>query len=160
MSRSIPRPSAALVVACLALFVALADAGGGAILQVIPPLSVGTAQLKNGAVTSSKVKDHTLRPVDFAAGALPSGISGYEVVSAQNTVGAGFLHNSVLLTCPPGKKVIGGGGATGGGIVPGDGPYLTSDLPSTDGTGWLIDTTRAQPGGSTLEGRIICAKVP
>jgi hypothetical protein len=167
MSRPVKRPSAALVVACLALFVALADASGGAVLQLVAPNSVGTAQLKNnavttskirnGAVTSAKVKDHALRAVDFAPGQLPAGISGYEIVSAQNTVGSGFVHNSVLVSCPPGKKVVGGGGATGGGIVPGDGPYITSSLPSVDGTGWLVDTTRAQPGGSTLVARIICA---
>jgi hypothetical protein len=169
MSRSIPRPSAALAVACLALFVALADAGGGAVLQLVQPGSVGTPQLKNGAVTTSKlrdgavtspkVKDHALRAVDFAPGQLPVGFTDYEIVSKQETVGPGFLHNSVFVECPPGKKVVGGGGATGGGIVPGDGPYLTSDLPSVDGTGWLVDTTRAAPGGSTLVARIICAKV-
>jgi len=169
MSRFMQRPSAALVIACLALFVALADAGGGAVMQLVQPNSVGTPQLKNGAVTTSKlrneavisvkVKDHTLRAVDFAPGQLPSGISGYEIVSAQNTVTNAFVHNSVFISCPPGKKAIGGGGATGGGIIPGDGPYLTSDLPSVDGTGWLIDTTRAAPGSSTLVGRIICANV-
>ena len=101
----------------------------------------------------------SLRSVDFATGQLP-GIRGYEIVKGRNTVGAGFLHNSVFVTCPAGKKVLGGGGATGGGIIPGDGPYITSSLPSVDGTGWLVDTTRANPGGSTLVARIICAEVP
>ena len=78
-------------------------------------------------------------------------------VRKQSASDSAFVHNSVLVSCPPGKKVVGGGGATGGGIVPGDGPYITSSLPSVDGTGWLVDTTRAQPGGSTLVARIICA---
>ena len=170
MFHRVRRPSPALVVASLALFVSLADLGRGAVLQLLQPNSVGTVQLKNnavttgklrdGAVTSAKVKDRTVRAVDLAPGLLPSGISGYEIVSAQNTVSSAFVHNSLFLSCPPGKKVIGGGGATGSGIIPGDGPYVTSDLPSIDGTGWLIDTTRANPGGSTLVGRIICATAP
>jgi hypothetical protein len=64
------------------------------------------------------------------------------------------------MTCPAGKRAIGGGGGTGGGIVPGDGPYITTNMPSVDGTGWLVDTTRASSGYSALAGRIICAEVP
>jgi len=169
MLRSVHRPSAATVIACLALFVALAQQGVGAVQQLGPPNSVGTAQLRNGAVTTPKVHNNaittakvlngSLRAVDFGAGQLP-GIRGYEVVEGRNTVGPGFVHNSVFISCPAGKKVLGGGGATGGGIIPGDGPYITSSLPSVDGTGWLVDTTRANPGSSTLVARIMCAEVP
>ena len=69
------------------------------------------------------------------------------------------IHNSVLVSCPAGKKVIGGGGATAGGIVPGDGPYLTVSQPSVDGTRWLVETARATSGGSVLIGYAICANV-
>lgn len=62
------------VIACIALFVAL---GGAAVAAVhLPKNSVGTRQLKNGAVTSAKVKDGALRGVDFAAGQLPAGPQG------------------------------------------------------------------------------------
>jgi hypothetical protein len=60
--------------------------GRAALAQVLPPNSVGTAELKNSAVTnaklgknvvtSSKVKDRSLLAVDFAAGQLPSGPKG------------------------------------------------------------------------------------
>ena len=166
MFHRVRRPSPALVVASLALFVSLVDAGRGSVLQLVQPNSVGTVQLKNsavttsklrdGAVTSAKVKDRTVRAVDLAPGLLPSGISGYEIVSAQNTVSSAFVHNSLFLSCPPGKKVIGGGEPPGAGSSPATGPYVTSDLPSIDGTGWLIEQ-RANSGGSTLVGRIICA---
>jgi hypothetical protein len=68
----LPRPST--VIACLALAVALGGTGYAAI--ALPAGSVGTAQLKNDAVVSSKVKDGSLRARDFAAGSLPAGERG------------------------------------------------------------------------------------
>lgn len=68
----LPRPSTAL--ALVALAVALGGTGYAA--TVLPAGSVGTAQLKNGAVVSAKVKNHSLRAVDFAAGQLPAGERG------------------------------------------------------------------------------------
>src|ERR1041384_6769178 len=65
------RPSPAMVVACIALFVAL---GGGAWAAVnLPRNSVGTKQLKKNAVTSAKVKDHSLLVNDFKSEELPGG---------------------------------------------------------------------------------------
>jgi len=68
----LPRPSTAL--ALVALAVALGGTGYAA--TVLPAGSVGTAQLKNGAVVSAKVKNHSLRAVDFASGQLPAGARG------------------------------------------------------------------------------------
>lgn len=77
------RPSPAMVVALLALFVAL---GGGAYALTIPGNSVGTKQLKKNAVTgskiranaitSSKVKNGSLLRRDFRTGQLPTGPQG------------------------------------------------------------------------------------
>jgi hypothetical protein len=60
--------------ALLALFVAL----GGTSYAVtrLPANSVGTRQIKNGAVTSSKVKDQSLLAGDFKPGQLPQGKTG------------------------------------------------------------------------------------
>ncbi len=60
-------PSPALVISCLALAIALGGAGYAAIN--LPRGSVATKHLKNGAVTSAKVKDRTLVARDFAPGA-------------------------------------------------------------------------------------------
>jgi hypothetical protein len=68
------RPSPALVLACAALLLALGGVSYAA--TVLPRNSVGTAQLKNNAVTSAKVKNRSLRAVDFAAGQLPRGARG------------------------------------------------------------------------------------
>jgi hypothetical protein len=61
------RPSPALVVACLALIVALSGTGYAAV--VLPRGSVGTIQLKNGAVISTKVRDSSLTVLDLAPAA-------------------------------------------------------------------------------------------
>lgn len=61
-------------VALLALFVALGGTSYAAIK--LPKNSVGTRQIKNGAVTGAKVKAHSLLAKDFKAGQLPAGTSG------------------------------------------------------------------------------------
>ncbi len=78
------RPSPATVLATIALLVALAGTGYAAI--TLPTNSVGNAQLKSNAVTSSKVKDRSLLKVDFAANQLPRGAPG--APGAPGTPGA------------------------------------------------------------------------
>ena len=68
------RPSPAIVIACIALMVALGGTGYAAVR--LPANSVGTAQLKNSAVTSLKVKDGSLLRADFKAGQVPAGPAG------------------------------------------------------------------------------------
>jgi hypothetical protein len=70
------RPSPALVIACVALFVALAGTGVAAVEVLVPRNSVGTAQLRSNAIVSAKVKDHSLEAKDFASGQLPAGPAG------------------------------------------------------------------------------------
>jgi len=68
------RPSPAMVVASLALFVALS--GTSYAVSQLPAKSVGTKQLKSNAVTSAKVKNGSLRASDFKSGQLPQGPAG------------------------------------------------------------------------------------
>jgi hypothetical protein len=68
-------PSPALIVACLALGIALGGTSYAAIEQLAPN-SVGRAQLKNNAVTSTKVANRSLRAIDFARGQIPRGPAG------------------------------------------------------------------------------------
>jgi hypothetical protein len=67
------RPSPAMMVALVALFVAM---GGVSYAALLAPNSVGPKQLKKNAVRSAKVKDGSLKAVDFAAGQLPAGPKG------------------------------------------------------------------------------------
>lgn len=69
------RPSPAMFVASLALLVGLAGTSVAAV-NALPHSSVGTFQLKNNAVVSSKVKGHSLLRSDFANGQLPRGPQG------------------------------------------------------------------------------------
>lgn len=73
MKRIRARLTFANVVACIALFVALGGVSYAALK--LPKNSVGSKQLKRGAVTSAKVKDHSLKLRDFKAGQLPQGTS-------------------------------------------------------------------------------------
>jgi Collagen triple helix repeat (20 copies) len=68
------RPSPAMVVACVALFIALGGVTYAA--MVLPANSVGTMQLRSNSVTSPKVKDHSLKALDFAAGEIPAAAAG------------------------------------------------------------------------------------
>jgi hypothetical protein len=75
------RPSPAMIIACLALAISLGGTGVAAVTAVLPKNSVGTAQLKNNAVTSTKVQNGSLRRADFAPGTLvltpgPQGAQG------------------------------------------------------------------------------------
>jgi hypothetical protein len=70
------RPSTALVISIIALFVALGGTGYAALK--LPKDSVGSRQLKANAVNSSKVKNGSLLQGDFKAGQLPAGAQGLQ----------------------------------------------------------------------------------
>jgi hypothetical protein len=70
--RGLPCP--ALVLSGIALAVALGGTSYAAI--VLPANSVGTKQLRNGAVVAAKVKPHSLLRSSFAAGQVPAGPPG------------------------------------------------------------------------------------
>ena len=74
MSRLRRHLSPALVISCLALLAAVGGTGYAAI--ALPPGSVGTKQLKNGAVVASKVKPRSLLARNFKRGQLPRGPQG------------------------------------------------------------------------------------
>lgn len=113
----------ALVVAALAA----TPIGQAAGRFVLAKGSVGTAQLKKNAVTTAKVKNHSLLAADFKTGQLPAGpqgakgdkgesgstgpagISGRELVFGPFTTVAAGAYGDAEVSCPAGKKPIGGG---------------------------------------------------
>jgi hypothetical protein len=131
------RPSPAVVVAGIALLVAL---GGTSVAAVtaLPKNSVGTAQLKNSAVTNrkltnssvgtakiqnnsvtgAKVRNGSLQKADFASGQLPAGppagtLSGLQTITTDGGLDSSSPKSTVA-TCPTGKSVIGGGSRISG----------------------------------------------
>jgi hypothetical protein len=114
----------------LALFVALGGTGYAALK--LPKNSVGAKQIKRNAINSAKVRNRSLKVVDFGAGQLPAGRRGpqgqrgangtngtqgppgtFGAVTVQFTQAAADLGNgaetSIDAQCPAGQVGIGGG---------------------------------------------------
>jgi hypothetical protein len=181
-----------LVLSATALLVALLGStplGTAAYETVVPKNSVGALQLRNGsvtnqklrgdAVTSGKVRNHSLKAIDFANGQLPSGpqgpkgdkgskgdkgergdpgLSGYEIVQKNNAV-TNALFNSATLECPAGKKVLATGFSTIGPYSPAGGPFPIQSFPTSSGSGWSFLVGRSAAASWTESYWIACATV-
>ena len=129
------RPSPALVISCIALTIALGGTSYATVLAV-PKNSVGTDQLKNGAVKNKKIADNavnsakvqngTLTKSDFKSGSLPAGpvgpvgpagptgpagpagLSGVERVEVTSASNS-LTSKTANIPCPAGKRLVGGG---------------------------------------------------
>ncbi len=120
---------------------------------------VKTPDLGKGAVTSFKVKNGTLLSQDFAQGALPTfGIQKVVAFSATEDVDS----QDVTVSCPPGKKAVGGGG--GWALVPSDPAnivVLEWSVPTDALDGWTVKARRL-PGGFgswALRAEAVCMDV-
>jgi hypothetical protein len=172
------RPSPAMVVAFIALLLAL---GGGAYAQLrIPRNSVGNAQLKRNAVTSSKVKNRSLLARDFKAGQLPAGPRGpvgpagpagptgpRGATGERGPAGPAGATNVTVLqatqatlgssiaTCPAGQRATGGGG-----FVSSANAYLFDSSPPTlaqPPTAWQAQAELVAGGDAEVQAYVICA---
>jgi hypothetical protein len=175
---------AALVLAVLGT----SPLGRAAYNAVVPDNSVGTPQLRNLAVTSpkirgdavdsGKVKNRSLKAIDFALGQIPpgpagakgdkgdkgdngaTGLTGVEIVKASSA-NASPVFAVVTVSCPAGKKVIGGGAS----VDPLAGAYyddvvIQSSYPIT-ATSWQAvgSEVNATAGTWRLNAHAICAKL-
>lgn len=177
MHRLTRRPSGAMILACIALFVALAGTSYATVLNV-PKNSVGTPNLKRNAVTARKlapnavrtghVLDGTLLVADFKAGQIPQGAKGdkgdpgppglasVQTITAQKNV-VSKTFEELVVNCPAGKRVLGGGSATNK-IVLGAGPYVYLSRP-TNTNGWQVGMAASPAQSWTLTAYAICANV-
>jgi hypothetical protein len=165
--------------ALLALFLALGGTSIAATNTLLPANSVGTKQLKNRAVTKSKLAKKTIAALRGNRGATgangatgpagavgatgatgpagPPGISGYQMVDVYSAFNS-TSPKSVSVFCPTGMKAIGGGGViSGSGLAAIDG----SVPQSVGGTYWVVDAyeTTATAASWNIDARVICAKV-
>ena len=169
-----------IVLSVTALAVAVLGAtpvGEAAADLVIARGSVGTAQLKNGAVTTTKVKNRSLLAVDFARNQLPAGpsgppgpvgpvgpggppgVSGFEPVFTTGVVNT-TAFKTLNANCPAGKRALGGGVA----ITPSSAATavaITRSYVGGNATGWetAARETTAFAGSWGLNAVVICATV-
>ena len=176
------RPSPAMVVACVALGVVLGGTSYATVLNV-PDNSVTTAKIRNdavtapkiktGAVTASEVKNGSLLRADFSPGQLPAGpsgpagqagpagspgISGLERFDVATT-SSNSNSKSVIVTCPTGKRPVGGGArviGNGAGVV-----SITENFPDADGVHWNAKANEVVATALTwqLQAYALCATV-
>jgi hypothetical protein len=182
-----PRPardpvSRGLALAALAV-AALGFTGvGQAVRQLVLPVgSVGTAQLRDNAVTGAKirsgsitgsdVRNGTIGKGDLVAGTIPPGLA-FVIRRATKDVTA-LGEYSLQISCDAGQTPIGGGGGflsstttdyVGnefyGSLInsgPSNGTNAVDDRATAGG--WIV-TARASAGKKRLAGYVICAYTP
>jgi hypothetical protein len=178
------RPSPAMAVALLALFVALGGSSYAAIAlskNSVTSKHIGNGQVKradiqNNAINSSKVEFLSLRASDFKPGQLPQGPQGPQGpkgdAGATNVkVRATRGFDKVTAHCQPGERATGGGAHSVTGFVVGQGPtgqplafYAPPNEPHYDGytpTAWSaaaveVDTTGVV-GPADVTAWVVCA---
>jgi hypothetical protein len=167
LSRRVPSP--AMVVACLALIVALGGTSYAAIR--LPANSVGTKQLKKGAVTGVKVKSNTLTGKQInesKLGKVPSAASADSTTSATTAGSAPVSrldYQSAVVAVPAGSATATRGtancatglSATGGGAKmsdPNNGFIL--DTNPVGKTGW--EATALSGTDQNMTVYVICAQ--
>jgi hypothetical protein len=157
------RPSAALVIASLALIVALGGTSYAALK--LPPNSIGAKQLKKNAVSSAKVKNGSLLRKDFRNGQIPQGPQGPQGLPGQKgdpgasgatnvtvRLGAASTRDSTA-ECNPGERAVGGGGFSSDGLLYDSSPSATGGTP----TDWNASAEQADGSDATVQAYVICA---
>ena len=148
---------------------------------VLPKDSVGTAQLRDsavtgekirsGSVTSADVKDGTLRAADLEDGVIPAPLRFVVHRATKDVTKVGLVE--LTIACEPDQTPVGGGGgflsATGTAFAANDfyGSLINSaPLNGSTGaddrgaaTGWIV-TARSSGGKKRLAGWVVCAYTP
>jgi len=93
------RPSPSMVISLIALFVALGGTSYAAI-NALPTNSVGTKQIKNGAVTGAKLNAAVLKKYYHLGGTLPSGMTEVGDWGFGTTYGGGGADARPVFTFP------------------------------------------------------------
>lgn len=143
-------------IAYLALFIALGGTAYAA--SALPPGSVGTRQLRNGAVTNAKVRRQTLTASAFVPGALAVHVVvrhrdfPFPVACPGPPTGGGPCFVPVSWTettkCPSGTTATGGGYS----IPPAyQGLLVAAESAPSGHDGWTVTLTPSNPHGQTSD---------
>lgn len=148
-----------MVIACVALFLATTGTSV-AVVNALPKGSVGTKQLKKNAVISSKVKNRSLKAVDFAKGQLPAGAKS--VVKRTATGDFGNSFSKVTAHCKSGE-VATGGGADWDSSASDGWPVVSYSVPdpinTAKATGWAVEIDNISgSGGVRAIAWVFCAR--
>ena len=173
------RPSPAMIVALLALFVALGGSAYAVTKSTAPPNSVVTKSIKKGAVTPLKLAPGAVGNGQLATGAVTGSKVAAGTITAGNidlpslkipkattyTVRQTTVQNhlfakddqfQLLTACLPGETVTGGGGRTSNGRI-----SLSESIPFTGSTeqrwGVLFHNTTGEPLTVEVTAYAICA---
>ena len=158
MKKTFRAPSPALVISLIALFVALGGTSYAAITR-LPANSVGTAQLKNNAVTGKKLA----KSLTLAAGHTEKGVFGFGSDGSADVYGQ--ISFPIPLASAPTVKIVAAGdptpahctgtvahpGAESGYLCIFEG-YTEGGLSVADGAAWepTVATHTGFPLGVTL----------
>jgi hypothetical protein len=119
MKRTFLRPSPALVVAVIALFVALGGTAGAVVAQTVPlakrSLSADNAK-KLGGKTLAQVVAQASASAVKAPGPASTAAGLVSVKTANNTIAANSA-TEFTIACDAGQKVLGGGFASDGDVL-------------------------------------------
>ena len=147
--RAVLRHVRGQAVAYVALFVALGGTGYAAV--TLPRNSVGTAQLRRGAVSTNQLHNHSLTPVKLASGSIAGYVRAYASVSSNTGQGQ-------IISSRPGAKLIGWrtSGPAPGGLIQFSQPMPAScfALVSLEGAPQAIYAT-AQLSGTPHSGAAV-----
>jgi hypothetical protein len=143
------RPSPAMMVALVALFISLTGNG----LALSGKFTVDGNDLQRGAVHRYAIHENAVDSARIDNGAVHNADLGKVVIVSESTPLPDNTSQSVAASCPTGSQLLGGGGRTGLTGVP-----LTDSYPLSDGR-WQADGTNDNSGANgTLTAYAICLK--
>ena len=153
------RPSAAMVVACIALFLAL---GGGTYAAVkLKVNSVKTKNIKNAAVKEAKIADGAVSSKKLADGAVTDAKLASGAVGASKAVASGTATNTGSQGL--GANVCALFNLAAPGVQPGDVVAITPTLDLSGTPGAIADVDydgTAIPAGGQIQVRVCNASTP
>ena len=153
------RPTPALVIGMIALFVALGGTAGAVVTAAVPLAKralVADNAKKLGGQTSAQIAALgakaavTLSPAGPRPASSAAGL--VTVKSAPASIGANAA-NTFSVACDSGQKVSGGGYASSGGLV-----AMLGSAPTADGSGWSVFVGDLTGSGSSGSVYALCLK--